>query len=129
MSPPTPREGTQLQSGSGDRRIPSLLRRRQVCCRREPDITAQVLRLWLLVSHDERPALDAEAAVRRIISSQVLSPQKEVGGGFVAGDAWFRGEPHDHTGQHVNSWICMFCVQALALAHNGGETFSPFLLV
>jgi hypothetical protein len=94
-----------------------------------PEITAQVLRLWLLVGHDERPPLDAEAAVRRIIASQVLSPQKEVGGGFVAGDAWFRGEPYDRTGQHVNSWICMFSLQALALAHNDGKIFSPFLLV
>ena len=96
-----------------------------------PDITAQVLRLWLLLRHDERPvlAIDEEAAVSRIIASQVVSPQKEVGGGFMAGDAWFHREPHDHTGQHVNSWASMFCVQALALAHNSEETFSPFLLV
>ena len=94
-------------------------------------MTAQVLRLWLLLHHDEYPvlALDAEAAVRRIIASQVVSPQKEAQGGFVAGDAWFHGEPHDHTGQHVNSWISMFSLQALTLASNGGKIVSPFLLV
>ena len=96
-----------------------------------PEMTAQVLRLWLLLHHDEYPvlALDTEAAVRRIIASQVVSPQKEAQGGFVAGDAWFHGEPHDHTGQHVNSWISMFSLQALTLASNGGKIFSPFLLV
>ncbi|MBV9452557.1 MAG: hypothetical protein JOZ19_00320 [Rubrobacter sp.] len=93
------------------------------------EMTAQVLRLWLLLPHNERPALDAEAATYRIIADQVVDPQKEVRGGFVAGDAWFHREPHDHTGQHVNSWVSMFCLQALALAHEGGEIVSPFLLV
>jgi uncharacterized protein YyaL (SSP411 family) len=94
-----------------------------------PEMTAQVLRLWLLLRHDERPALDAKAAIYRILADQVVDPQKEVEGGFVAGDAWFHREPHDHTGQHVNSWVSMISLQALALANNGGEIFSPFLLV
>ncbi len=95
-----------------------------------PDTTAQVLRLWLLLDHDERPALDEEAAVRRIIAGQAVgSEKKEVVGGFVVGDAWFHREPHDHTGQHVNSWISMFSLQALSLVHNDGKISSPFLVV
>jgi hypothetical protein len=93
-----------------------------------PEMTAQVLRLWLLLRPDERPPLDTEMAIYSIIANQAADPQKEARGGFVAGDAWFHREPHDHTGQHVNSWISMISLQALALAHNG-EIFSPFLLV
>ena len=96
-----------------------------------PDITAQVLRLWLLLPPNLQVAipLDPGAAIEAVARAQCQDGPAQEAGGFSAGAAWFFGEPADHTGEHVNSWVTMFTLQTLALAMPSQAPFDPFLVV
>jgi len=93
------------------------------------EMTAQTLRLWLLLPPDLRPPLDLEAAVNRIMEGQLLDGPTEALGAFTAGPAWFHGEAHDHSGKHANAWITMMALQTLSLAGSSGMDFPVFLVV
>ena len=76
-----------------------------------PDISSQVLRLYLLLPDALRGhvALDPAGVVRSVAASQSRE------GGITAGDAWFYPETGARGREHVNSWVTMFCVQGLLL--------------
>lgn len=94
-----------------------------------PEMTAQALRLWLLLPPDLRPSLDVAAAVHRIEESQFLAPSQEAHGAFTAGPAWFYHEAEDHSGKHANAWISMIALQTLILAAGICPEFPVFYLV
>ena len=96
-----------------------------------PDITSQVLRLWLMLPVDLRAdsPLDPDAVVKSLTDAQCLESSPQVSGGFPAGPGWFHGQTEDHSGKHINSWVTMFSLQALSLALTDGRDFDPFLLV
>jgi hypothetical protein len=94
-----------------------------------PDISSQVLRLYLLLPESLRAqiALDRTGVVRSVAASQSQDTSPAANGGIAAGTAWFHGEDGDRTGEHVNSWVTMFCAQTLLLLEK--EMRSVFLLV
>jgi hypothetical protein len=96
-----------------------------------PDITAQVLRLWLLLPPGLQAAipLDHRAAIDAVVRAQCRDRSAQEAGGFPAGAAWFFGEPEDRAGEHINAWVTMFAHQTLALAMPNKASFDPFLMV
>ena len=86
-----------------------------------PDISAQVLRLYLLLPEPLRAevALDPMGVVRSVAASQSRNAARAAHGGIAAGPAWFRDAGHEPTGEHVNSWVTMFCAQSLLLLEKG----------
>jgi hypothetical protein len=96
-----------------------------------PDVTSQVLRLWLLLPTELRAnsSLNPGAVVDSVIRAQCTDESLQVSGGFPAGPGWFYGEPQDRSGDHVNSWVTMFSLQALSLSLTDGKDFDPFLIV
>jgi len=85
-----------------------------------PDISAQVLRLWWLLPEREGISIDADGLVKSIASFQSSSDKQEEAGGIASGPAWFVGT-EDRSGQHINSWVTMFCLQTLGLVLDEGE--------
>ena len=47
---------------------------------------------------------------------QCKEDDKEMHGGFSAGQAWFY--PEDRDDKHINSWVTMFVVQTLVMYLN-----------
>jgi hypothetical protein len=94
-----------------------------------PDMTAQVLRLWLMLDKPERPKIDFSGAVRSILSLQSHNKRTQAYGGIMAGTAWFTGtnKNSDFVGQHINSWVSMFSAQAIRMINN--HKIDPFHLV
>ena len=92
-----------------------------------PDISAQVLRLWLLLPDKAGTSVDIDGVVRNIASFQFSSQKREEAGGIASGPAWFHGE-ENRAGQHINSWVTMFCAQTLGLTLDEGR-MEPLLLV
>ena len=82
-----------------------------------PDMTAQVLRLWLMLKEGERPEIDYNAAITSILNLQSKIDQTETHGGIAAGDAWFKdlNKNVDFSGKHINSWVSMFSAQAIRM--------------
>jgi hypothetical protein len=82
-----------------------------------PDISSQVLRLYLLLPESLRAqiALDPVGVVRSVAASQSQDTSPAANGGIASGKAWFHEENGDRAGEHVNSWVTMFCAQALFL--------------
>jgi hypothetical protein len=82
-----------------------------------PDISSQVLRLYLLLPEPLRAdiPLDPAGVVRIFLPFQSRDISPAANGGIAAGGAWYYEENDDRTGEHVNSWVTMFCVQALFL--------------
>ncbi len=83
-----------------------------------PDMTAQVLRLWLMLKESERPKIDFSGALGSITRLQNTSKKSSIHGGIMAGDAWFTdtNENSDFTGKHINSWVSMFSAQAIRMS-------------
>lgn len=94
-----------------------------------PDMTAQVIRLWLMLDESERPNIDISSAIESIIKLQVTSKKASIHGGIMAGDAWFSdtNENLDSNGQHFNSWVSMFSAQAIRMSIN--SKIDPFHMV
>ena len=94
-----------------------------------PDMTAQVLRLWLMLDEFQRPKIDFSGALNSILSLQCLNKQTQAYGGIMAGDAWFNGtnKNKDFAGIHINSWVSMFSAQAIRMSNN--SKIDPFHLV
>ena len=92
-------------------------------------MTAQVLRLWLMLDESERPKIDFPEAAQSILSLQSCNNQTQAYGGIMAGDAWFTGtnENSDFTGKHINSWVSMFSAQAIRMSSD--SKIDPFHLV
>ena len=81
-------------------------------------MTAQVLRLWLMLKESERPKIDFSGALGSITRLQNTSKKSSIHGGIMAGDAWFTdtNENSDFTGKHINSWVSMFSAQAIRMS-------------
>ena len=118
---------SEFQLGSGG--FPSYFSRGKFKKETSPDMTAQVLRLWLMLDESERPQIDVSGAVQSILSLQCSNNQKQAYGGIMAGDAWFSGtnENSDFAGQHINSWVSMFSAQAIRMSND--PKIDPFHLV
>lgn len=118
---------SEFQLGSGG--FPSYFSRGEFKKETSPDMTAQVLRLWLMLDESERPKIDFFGAVQSILSLQCSNNQKQAYGGIMAGDAWFSGanENMDFSGQHINSWVSLFSAQAIRMSNN--SKIDPFHLV
>jgi uncharacterized protein YyaL (SSP411 family) len=94
-----------------------------------PDMTAQVLRLWLMLKESERPKIDFPAAMQSIISLQSTTEKSPIYGGIMAGDAWFT-EVKENSGlsdEHINSWVSMFSAQAIRMSSE--PMIDPFHMV
>ena len=94
-----------------------------------PDMTAQVLRLWLMLDEHDRPKINFSRAVESILSLQSFDKQTHAYGGIMAGDAWFKetNKNKNFNGQHINSWVSMFSAQALRMS--GNANINPYHLV
>jgi hypothetical protein len=94
-----------------------------------PDISSQVLRLHRLLPESLRTqiALDPAGVVRTVVSSQSQDSSPAANGGIASGSAWFHGGERNRAGEHVNSWVTMFCAQALVVLEQGMR--DPLLLV
>jgi hypothetical protein len=80
-----------------------------------PDISSQVLRLHALLPESLRLQipLDPAGVVQNVAASQWEDRSRDANGGIASGNAWFYNENGDRNRKHVNSWVTMFCVQAL----------------
>ena len=94
-----------------------------------PDMTAQVLRLWLMLDEHDRPKINFHRAVESILSLQSFDEQTNTYGGIMAGNAWFKetNKNKNFVGKHINSWVSMFSAQALRMSED--EDINPYHLV
>ena len=94
-----------------------------------PDMTAQVLRLWLMLDENDRPKINFPRAVESILSLQSFDKQTQAYGGIMAGDAWFKetNKNKNYVGKHLNSWVSMFSAQVLRMSRN--VNINPYHLV
>lgn len=94
-----------------------------------PDMTAQVLRLWLMLKKDQRPKINLSKAIQSILNLQCNNKESSVYGGIMAGDAWFTGtnDNPELGAEHINSWVSMFSAQAIRMSEE--SNFDPFHMV
>ncbi len=86
---------------------------RRTSTRESADMSAQVIRLMLILSELGEYEIDNDntgRAIRRLFEFQYLDTKNpRAHGGFLAGPAWFK----NGFKQHVNSWVTMFVLQAV----------------
>ena len=77
-----------------------------------PDISSQVIRLYLLMKNfGAIDGINLDSGIKRIFDFQCMDNEKQAYGGFMSGKAWFYQE--NKNVKHVNSWVTMFIVQAV----------------
>ena len=77
-----------------------------------PDISSQVIRLYLLMKNLRNANdINIDLSIKRILDFQCMNNEREAYGGFIAGKAWFY--PEDNNARHVNSWVTMFILQTI----------------
>jgi len=85
--------------------------KRKFMIKESADMSAQVIRLALIVSELEELKLDLsnlEKAVKRLFDFQwICREDRRAHGGFLAGPAWFESNYE----QHANAWVTMFVLQ------------------
>jgi hypothetical protein len=103
----------QLQNGS----FPAHFINNKFVNVESPDISSQVMRLYLLMKDFENiKSINLESGIKRVFEFQCTDNKKESHGGFIAGNAWFY--PENNNVKHINSWVTMFTIQTLNMYLN-----------